>query len=181
MKDLQDLLHVCEREFIGLFCELVEQLIWEFDVWVRLEFLLPVLGILPSLASAGIGECAGSLAAPLGLYGGTHYFLSNLDGRLERAGSRRSKWFVVPICHQYCSIQVTYQEETVISLNTVDFVKEERSVHVGDQGVKVLQDQETWRLEPSSRKDLFYAGLVTGPISWVSCYYTDIWSRHTME
>lgn len=60
----QDLLHVCERELFGLFRKLVKQLVWEFDVLVVGQLALPVLGVLPPLAFAGIGERAARHQGP---------------------------------------------------------------------------------------------------------------------
>ena len=34
--------------------------------------------------------------------------------------------------------QEAYQEEPVITINTIDLIQEERSVHVGDRGIQVL-------------------------------------------
>lgn len=70
-----------------------------------------------------------------------HYLRSKREGRLDKAGSSRSKWLVVPICHRtgqhgtttYEQPQsMTDQEKSVITLDTVHFVEEERAIHVGN-------------------------------------------------
>lgn len=99
----QGLLHIGKRESVGLGGKLVEQLVGKLDTVVVGELVLPVHGVLSTFRLDGVGERAATATSGRQQNGSearrtrdpTHYLRSNREGRLESAGSSRSKWFVV--------------------------------------------------------------------------------------
>jgi len=83
---------------------------------------------------------------------------SNRDGRFDSAGSRRSKWFVVPICvpRQMISRRRSkkHQEEPVVIFQPINLVKEERAVLIGDERVDIFEHEHARSFGAGTLEDL---------------------------
>jgi hypothetical protein len=104
---------------------------------------------------------------------GPHYLRSNREGRLDSAGSSLSKWLVVPIWPQLSyppsnPRPMTHQEQSIIVLQSIHLVEEERPVVVVDQRIEVFEDEHTGSFCPGALKDLFDPRLIAGP-RWCEC------------
>jgi len=77
-------------------------------------------------------------------------------------------WYRSSISSDTGEDQKAYQEEPVITINTIHLIQEERSVHVGDQGIQVLQNQQTWSFCPCPFEDRLDTCFIASPIWSIS-------------
>jgi hypothetical protein len=66
----------------------------------------------------------------------------------------------------WVSIKLTYKEKSVVTIDTIYLIQEERPVHIGYQGVQVLQNQKTWSFCPCSFEDSLDTRFIASPI-WI--------------
>ena len=100
---LQGFLEIGETEAVGLRSDLFHEAVGEGNLFVLAQLILPVLNVEGALLLIRIAKEARWMSAAAEVLSTeelnlkTYYLRSNRLGRLFRAGSNLSKWFVEPM------------------------------------------------------------------------------------